>query len=154
VFLSIAAPLRKYSSADSGPLPFIAKRISRIRTIIVSINSEELRSMFFIFTKMIATIIIGIITIDDIFVKRPTVIKRPHNNENVVTRKAKTRELREKTPMPVCSIIDSNLEISIIKFIPFQIIIMPNTILKMVSKDGWLTPGLRVVGNSVIKNYL
>jgi len=136
VFLSRAAPLRKYSSAESGPLPFIAKKISKTRTIIVSINSKVLRSIFFIFTKTTATKIIGIITTDDILVKRPTVIKTPHNKESILTTEAIIFELRENMPMPVCSIIDVKTEISRIKLIPFQIRTMPNTILKMVSHIG------------------
>lgn len=136
LFLSKAAPRRKYSSADSGPLPFIAKRNSRIRTIIVSINSKPLPSMFLMFTKKIATITIGIITIVDILVKSPTIIKKPHNNERILTTDARAPELLEKTPIPVCSIIDFSADVSIIKFNPFQMIMRPNTILKIVSKDG------------------
>jgi hypothetical protein len=60
LFLSRAAPLRKYSSAESGPLPFIAKRTSKIKTMIVRINSKLLPSMFLLFTKMMATITMGI----------------------------------------------------------------------------------------------
>ena len=143
--LSRAAPLRKYSSAESGPLPLIAKRISKRKTIMVRINSKVVRSIFFIFTKTIATKIIGIITMDDILVKSPTVMKTPHNKESALTTEATTLELWENMPIPVCSIIDVKTEISRIKLIPFQTRIMPNTILKMVSHDGWLTRGLGVV---------
>ena len=130
--------MRKYSSAESGPLPLIAKRTSKIRTIIVSINSKLFASMFFIFTKIIATMIIGIITRDDALVKSPTVIKRPHNKVKKVTTKAKALELWENTPMSVCSTIDFTTEVSRIKLIPFQTRIMPNTILKKKSQLEWL----------------
>ena len=153
-FLPIAAPLLKYSSAESGPLPLNAKRTSKTRTIKVSINSKLFRSMFFIFTKTTATKTIGIITIEDTLVKSPTVIKKPHNKLNILTTKATTVELWENTPMPVCSTIDFTTEVSRIKFIPFQTRIMPNAILKMESQSGRLAWVLLVAFVSAITDKI
>jgi len=80
----------------------------------------------------------GIITIVDILVKSPTVIKNPHNKESILTIVVRTPELRENTPTPVCSIIDVNTAVSRMKFIAFQIKMNPNTTLKMVSQYGCL----------------
>lgn len=148
----MAAPLRKYSSAESMPLPFIAKTMSRIRTIIVSINSKLSRSMFFALIKIIATITIGIITIDDVLVKRPTVIKKPHNKLNIVTNKAIALELCENASIPVCSTIDFTAEVSRIKFIPFQSNIRPNAILKIESQLRKLAGVFLMVFVSAIAN--
>ena len=74
--------------------------------------------------------------IDDNLVKRPTVIKKPHNKERTLTVEASKPALFENKSMSVFSIIEFNSAVFLMKLIPFQIKMIPNTTLKMVSHEG------------------